>query len=118
MSDDDEGDETSEVDPKPPAVPAEGAVIADDGTWIDSEKTRGDRPLFFDRDAEQQRHQNSMQSYLLLGLGVVFLVTLLLIVGVVAFGGMTEDLAKTLAQLIFPTLLGFGGAIVGTLFRK
>ncbi len=61
---------------------------------------------------------NSLQSGLLKGMGGLFVFTLLLVVVGPWVGAITEDFAKSLAQMIVPVLLTSGGAIVGSLFAQ
>jgi hypothetical protein len=58
-----------------------------------------------------------MQSRALLGVGTLFVITLIAVIIAPGVGAISEDLARTLAQMILPTLLAAAGTIIGTLFR-
>jgi hypothetical protein len=98
--------------------PYRGGPVKDDdpaigGTWRDDSPVQTG-PLIDIR--EQQRHIHVLQSRLLTGLGAIFMITLLMIIVGPAVGAISEDYARSLAQMVIPALLTFGGTIVGTLF--
>ncbi|KAA2260120.1 hypothetical protein F0L68_20560 [Solihabitans fulvus] len=84
-------------------------------TWTDEDSG----PLFLGPvvDArEQRRHVAGMQSRVLLGIGAIFLVTLLVIVLGPRYFQMQQDVVHQLIQTVLPSVLAAGATIVGTLF--
>jgi hypothetical protein len=86
-----------------------------DATWTDSSPAQSRRDVAL---GAQQRHENRMQSRALLGLGAPFLITLAAVIIAPGVGAITEDFARTLAQMIMPAMLAGAATIVGTLFRN
>lgn len=58
-----------------------------------------------------------MRLWCAFGTCVIFVLTLLAVTLGPALGGVSETFAGKLADLIFPTLTGAAGTIVGTLFN-
>ncbi|MDQ3054081.1 MAG: hypothetical protein M3R66_09755 [Actinomycetota bacterium] len=83
-------------------------------TWTDTNPAHNRRDIDF---RAQQRHENSMQTRALIGVGVLFLLTLMIVVAAPWVGAISEDFARTLAQMVLPALLASGATIIGTLFK-
>jgi hypothetical protein len=87
-----------------------------EATWTDNSPAQSRRDVAV--GAFQQRHENRMQSRALLGVGTLFVITLIAVIIGPAAGAISEDFARTLAQMIFPAMLAFAATIIGTLFRS
>lgn len=98
---------------RPPEVIPVTDEPAED-TWTDNSPVRNRRDIDF---RTQQRHENRMQSQALVGVGVLFLITLAVVIVASWVGAISEDFARTLAQMILPALLASGATIIGTLFK-
>jgi len=83
-------------------------------TWTDNSPAQNRRDI---DSRAQQRHENRMQSRALAGVGVLFLITVAMIISASWVGAISEDFARTLAQMILPALLTSGATIIGTLFK-
>jgi ABC-type phosphate transport system permease subunit len=83
-------------------------------TWTDNSPARARRDIDV---RAQQRHENRMQSRALFGVGVLFLITLVVVIVAPWVAAISEDFARTLAQMILPALLASGATIIGTLFK-
>ena len=89
-------------------------TVEPDETWADEESAED---TWTDDVRAQQRHENRMQSRALFGVGVLFLITLVVVIVAPWVAAISEDFARTLAQMILPALLASGATIIGTLFR-
>lgn len=91
------------------------SIVEPDGTWTETGVgLTSSTPVVM--AVEQQRHRNSMQTWLLMGVGILIVFMTLILVAGLGFHWISEDFAKLLAQMTIPALLTFGGAIVGSLF--
>jgi hypothetical protein len=89
--------------------------VADTGaTWTDDSPAQNRRDVAV---GGQRRHENRMQSRALLGVGTLFVITLLAVIIGPGLGAISEDFARTLAQMIIPAMLAAAATIIGTLFR-
>lgn len=86
-----------------------------EATWTDNSPAQNRRDVAV---GAQRRHENRMQSRALLGVGVLFVITLIAVIIAPGMGAISEDLARTLAQMILPALLASAATIIGTLFRR
>jgi len=93
-------------------------TVEPDETWADEESAEESAEDTWTDDVRaQQRHENRMQSRALFGVGVLFLITLVVVIVAPWVAAISEDFARTLAQMILPALLASGATIIGTLFK-
>lgn len=85
-----------------------------DITWIDNSPSQSRHDI---AEGAQQRQENRMRSRALLGIGTLFIITLATVIIAPGVGVITEDFARTLAQMIIPVLLAAATTIIGCLFR-
>lgn len=109
----DEGDEA----PRP-------APVVDTHTLFklktEAEKQRAaieEKKALLEADAERRRHFMRMQIRVLFGVGLVFLVTLMVLVVGLWRDLLPLEVATELMRMVIPTVLGAGLTIVGMFFR-
>lgn len=103
--------------------------LTDDGTWVDRSPpgnreliARGRELELRERQAELEakkaarRHYLRMQKWVLLGVGVLILLTIITLVAGLWVGALPASLATELARTILPILLGAAATIVGAFF--
>lgn len=85
--------------------------------WTEEEPAKH-KALIEERNlrAEKERHTAIMQMRVLIGVGLVFALTLVTIIGAVWANAVSESFASELSRMILPTALGSGTTIVGALF--
>lgn len=114
ISSDDEGADTDATWTDDSPERNQGVVADTDATWTDNSPARNRRDVAV---GAQRRHENKMQSGALLGVVALFVITLIAVIVGPGVGAISEDFARTLAQMIIPAMLAAVAAIIGTLFR-
>lgn len=103
--------------------------LTEDGTWVDR-SVPGNRELIargreLELKAQQaeieaktaaRRHYLRMQTWVLLGVGALILLTILALVVGLWVGAITTNFATELARTTLPILLGAAATIVGAFF--
>jgi hypothetical protein len=86
----------------------------------DPEPTLKSGPVVEDRELkrEQQRHVAWMQTRVLIGVGLIVVITFETLVLAVGFGGISTATASELGRMVLPALVGAGSTIVGALFLR
>jgi hypothetical protein len=109
---------------RPPA-----GVVEEDGTWVDR-SVPGNRELIargreLELRAQQEeieaksaarRHYLRMQSWVLLGVGLLILLTIIALVLGLWLHAISSSFATELARITLPILLGAAATIVGAFF--
>lgn len=109
---------------KPPA-----GEVEEDGTWIDR-SVPGNRELIargkelelraqeeeIEAKSAARRHYLRMQSWVLLGVGLLILLTVIALVLGLWLHAINSDFATELARILLPILLGAATTIVGAFF--
>lgn len=109
---------------KPPA-----GVVEEDGTWVDR-SVPGNRALIargrelelraqqaeIEAKSAARRHHLRMQTWVLLGVGALILLTILALVLGLWVHAISSSFATELARITLPILLGAAATIVGAFF--
>lgn len=109
---------------KPPA-----GVVEEDGTWVDR-AVPGNRELIargrelelraqqmeIEAKSQARRHYLRMQTWVLLGVGALILLTILALVLGLWVRAINPSFATELARITLPILLGAAATIVGAFF--
>jgi hypothetical protein len=104
-----------------PDVPVDQEVWTDEPTTLSSGHRTGEPVIGSGTvigTADARKHFNTMQTKVLWGIGIFFLITLATIVIAPATGKISEDLAKEIMHTVLPPVMASAATIVGTLFAS